>query len=67
MRNNKRQFVGGLVLAAMMATAMPLSADTVPGPGGPDSSICGFVSGVLIRANAPEAIGKILLGIFGCA
>jgi hypothetical protein len=68
MCNKKRQFVGAFVFAAMMAVAMPLSAEEgTPGPGGPSASICGFLNGILLKSNAPEAVGQKLLGLFGCA
>lgn len=65
MRNNKRQFVGAFVMAAMMSVALPLSADT--GPGGPEASVCGFIDGIMLKSNAPEAVGRILYNLFGCS
>jgi hypothetical protein len=65
---NKRQLVGGFVLAAMMAVAMPLSAeDGRPGPGGPEASICGFLNGIFMKANMPAAVERKLLSLFSCS
>ena len=62
---NKRQFVGAFVVAAMMSVALPLSADE-GGPGGPNASTCAFLNGILMKTNAPEAVGKIFEKIFSC-
>jgi hypothetical protein len=64
MRNN-RQLVGGFVLAAMIASAMPLRAD-VGGPGGPARSTCTFLQGILLKVGNPELLAGIFERVFEC-
>lgn len=65
MRNNKRQMVGAFVLAAMMSTAMPLSASPVLKDSG--SSKCAFMYGVLVlKASVPVAVQELIISIFNC-
>ena len=65
MRNNNRRFVGAFFLALMMSVAMPLSADT-GGPGGPRTSTCAFLSGILMKVGSPETLTIIFERVFGC-
>jgi hypothetical protein len=60
---NKRQLVGGFVLAAMMSVAMPLSAS---GGGDTETSKCAFLNGIFMKANMPDAVEAKLLALFGC-
>jgi hypothetical protein len=59
---NKRQLVGGFVLAAMMSVAMPLSASG----GETESSKCAFLHGIFMKASMPDAVEAKLLALFGC-
>jgi len=65
MRNTNRRFIGAFFLAMMMSIAMPLSADT-GGPGGPATSTCAFLAGILMKVGSPETLGIIFERVFGC-
>ena len=68
---NPRQFVGAFVLAAMMAallgTARPASADT-GAPGGPNKGTCGFLQGILYKMpdDVAAKIGPMFENLFSC-
>ena len=68
---NPRRFVGAFVLAAMMAallgTASPASAD-IGAPGGPNKGTCGFLQGILYRMpdDVAAKIGPIFESLFSC-
>lgn len=66
MRNNKRQFVGAFVMAAMMSAALPLSASSPKlVEGGRDT--CTFMYGVLVmKASLPQAVQDLIVAVFGC-
>ena len=71
MRNN-RQFVGAFVMAVMIAallgTARPASAD-LGAPGGPHRSTCAFLQGILYKvgnADAAARLAEIFDNLFGC-
>jgi hypothetical protein len=65
---NKRQLVGGFVLAAMMSVAMPLSAahNGDSAIGGPKRSACAFLEGILMKMSAPEKLALVFERISGC-
>jgi hypothetical protein len=65
---NKRQLVGGFVLAAMMSVAMPLSAahDGESAIGGPKRAACAFLGGILMKMSAPEKLTAVFERISGC-
>jgi hypothetical protein len=65
---NKRQLVGGFVLAAMMSVAMPLSAahSGDSGIGGPKRDACTFLLGILFKMSAPEKVVAVFDRIAGC-
>jgi hypothetical protein len=69
---NFRKVTGALVLAVMiaavLATATPASADT-GAPGGPRRGTCGFLQGILYKIGNEEAAAKvasIFETLFGC-
>ena len=62
---NKRQFAGAFVLAAMVAVALPVSADT-GAPGGPNRSTCAFLQGILYKISAPDAVTTVFERVFSC-
>ena len=68
---NPRQFVGAFVLAAMMAallgTARPASAD-IGAPGGPKKGTCGFLQGILYKMpdDVAAALAPLFNELFGC-
>jgi hypothetical protein len=68
---NPRQFVGAFVLAAMMAallgTASPASADS-GAPGGPSKGTCGFLQGILYKMppDVAAALAPLFNELFDC-
>ena len=63
MRNNKRQMVSAFVLAALLSSAMPLSANT--GVISTGISRCAVVLG-LGEMGLPSFVVSLLWGLFGC-
>ena len=64
---NKRQIIGGIVVAVMLAGAAPASAD--PGqaqPGGQKRSSCAFLDGILMKLGTPAALEVVFERISGC-
>jgi hypothetical protein len=53
---NKRQLTAALMIAAILGTAMPLSADM----GGSQKSTCAFIVGMAEKAIPDHAITKML-------
>lgn len=60
---NKRQLVSAVVLAAILGSAMPLSANT--GAIGSGFSRCAVILG-LGEMGLPGSVVSLLWGLFGC-
>jgi hypothetical protein len=61
---NSRRFVGGLVLALMMSTALSANTGTV---GGPDGDTCTFLQGIAYKTGNFEVVSAVFQRVFGCA
>ena len=68
---NHRQFVGAFVMAVMVAallgTATPASADT-GAPGGAKRGTCGFLQGILYKMpdDVAAKMAVVFDNLFGC-
>jgi hypothetical protein len=68
---NYRQFVGAFVMAvivaATLASATPVSADT-GAPGGAKKGTCGFLQGILYKMpdDVAASLTVIFDNLFGC-
>ena len=64
---SKRQIIGGILVAVMLAVAAPASAD--PGqaqPGGKKRSSCAFLDGILMKLGTPDKLEAVFERITGC-
>jgi hypothetical protein len=60
---NSRRFVGGLVLALMMSTALSADAGAA---GGPSRDTCTFLQGISMKVGNPQIVSAVFQAVFGC-
>ena len=64
---NKRQIIGGILVAVMLAVAAPASADSGQAqPGGKKRSSCAFLDGILMKLGTPDKLEVVFERISGC-